>query len=188
MSSVTLIDWISPYNYNYQLITPTMVAGLVNTSIIFKYSGPDITTIPCGGLGYDFSSLKNTDFVWNDTVSLYMYVFRPCGVASACAVGDNVERSMVCQLATTATGDLNPANFYSLATYTTDNFYQYTSDGVQQVCLSSSSSSSSSSLSLYSSLLSSSSSSYCYPSLLPTFAVLRSSVMAHTVLLPLCRA
>ena len=87
-------------------------------SLVLLLSSPTpVSSVVCGGSGYDLSSITFSDLLYNDTVK-YLYVFRPCSnvTYSACQSleGTTSGGTMLCQWNYLG----NPAtSTYSLATW-----------------------------------------------------------------------
>lgn len=67
---------------DYQVVDAALAASFSNSTLRISYSGPDVTTTPCAGLGYNLSSLQGSDFIFNDTTTRVAYAVRVCGMVT----------------------------------------------------------------------------------------------------------
>lgn len=82
--------------YNYVSITPEMSISMSNSTLVFTYHGPDMTTALCGGLGYNLTQLAAYELHYENTPTLSRYAMRVCGVVQLCG-GQMGDKSMFCE-------------------------------------------------------------------------------------------
>lgn len=75
---------------------------LVGQQLRFEFVGSDASQIQCGGLGYNFNSMRGMQLQYTDSEGTIWH-YAPCGKveAEACAGGATTRQSMLCQVFTT---------------------------------------------------------------------------------------
>ena len=87
--------------YNLLLINASTQAALQSNTLRFNFTGiVDVGGKPCGGLGYDLSSLSQTDLSYRDNKGGYWLYFRMCGALTQqyCTRSYFGHPSMICQV------------------------------------------------------------------------------------------
>ena len=103
--------------------------ALAGNTLHFAFTGQDVSSYTCSGLGYDFSSYANSsDLVWNNGTAVYYY--HPCGVVSAsvCTSTITAERAQACIFYPATNKTLLISNYQPQTAQ-----YSYLPNGVQVV-------------------------------------------------------
>ena len=117
-------------------IDATAQATLQNTTITWTFTGIESTNATCGGLGYDFSNISQSDLSYLVPADSTIYFLRVCGAVTQpdCVTGlagENWQASMICQANTDTTGAVTGVQA-ALAVYNPNAVHwQFLPSGVQ---------------------------------------------------------
>ena len=122
--------------YDQLPIDATAQAALQSTTITFNFTGLVDSNSTCGGLGYDLSSISQSDLSYWDVNNTSIYYLRVCGAVTQpdCAssfTASGYRRAMACQAYADSNGQVTSVEA-ALAVYNPNSIYwQYLSNGVR---------------------------------------------------------